>query len=348
MGEPYGTLILTISVTFIEVVSISAVMLHGKNNPTLARDTLFAVVMIVLNGMVGLSLLVGGLRHREQHYNLQGANAYIGVILPLVVLTLVLPNFTQTTPGPTLSVLQQTFLVVVAIGLYATFLFMQTGRHRGYFSVDGEAGHDAAVPGQPQILPHTVLLVAYMVPVVVLAEEFARPVDYLTETLGAPAPLAGRHHGSPGGDAGGDRRGARGDAKPLAARGQHFPGLGAVHDRPHGARHGTGQPPDRPRPGARPTTHRFGDAAADVGSQRRHVRKRPHQRNPGRGAFDFIRNVFVVDRGRVVEDMASGAANGNRIAKPSVLTPAVVVEPGTMNQSFCFFFQKEVLFPVLF
>ena len=102
LGEPYGTLILTLSVTAVEVMSISAVMLHGANNPTLVRDTLFAVVMIILNGMVGLSLLVGGLRHAEQHYNLQGANAFLGVIIPLSVFSLIMPDFTQTTPGPTL------------------------------------------------------------------------------------------------------------------------------------------------------------------------------------------------------------------------------------------------------
>src|SRR5690349_24893251 len=79
-------------------------MLHGENNPTLTRDTLFAVVMIIFNGMVGLALLVGGLRHREQHYNLQGANAYLGVILPLIAFSLLLPDFTQTTPGPTLPI----------------------------------------------------------------------------------------------------------------------------------------------------------------------------------------------------------------------------------------------------
>src|SRR6202021_4088745 len=107
LGEPLGTLLLTLSVTFIEVASISAIMLHGANNPTLARDTLFAVVMIVLNGMVGLSLLMGGWRHREQHYNLQGANAYLGVIIPLGILALVLPNFTVSTPGPILSFSQE-------------------------------------------------------------------------------------------------------------------------------------------------------------------------------------------------------------------------------------------------
>lgn len=82
LGEPYGTLVLTLSVTFIEVMSISAVMLHGQNNPSLVRDTLIAVIMIILNGMVGISLLAGAWKHREQHYNLQGANAYLGVIIP--------------------------------------------------------------------------------------------------------------------------------------------------------------------------------------------------------------------------------------------------------------------------
>jgi len=91
LGEPYGSLILTLSVIGIEVVMIAAIMLNGSNNPTLARDTMFSVLMIVLNGMVGVSLLIGALRHHEQTYNLQGANAYIGVLLPLSLLGLVLP-----------------------------------------------------------------------------------------------------------------------------------------------------------------------------------------------------------------------------------------------------------------
>ena len=195
LGEPYGTLILTLSITFIEVMSISAVMLHGENNPTLARDTVFAVVMIVLNGMVGLSLLLGGWRHREQHYNLQGANAYLGVIIPLVVLSLLLPDYTQTTPGPTLSFAQEGFLVLVAVGLYAAFLAIQTGRHSGYFREEDEAaavGHAAqAGEAPPPLARHAALLVAYLVPVVFLAEQLAHPVDYLIETLRAPAPLGG-------------------------------------------------------------------------------------------------------------------------------------------------------------
>src|SRR6185437_5038144 len=122
VGEPYGTLVLTLSVTAIEVLSISAVMLHGENNPTLVRDTLFAIVMIILGGMIGGSLLLGGWRNMEQHYNLQSANAYLGVIIPLSVLTLTLPDFTTTTAGPTLSFAQQIFLCVMSVGLYVAFL----------------------------------------------------------------------------------------------------------------------------------------------------------------------------------------------------------------------------------
>jgi len=194
MGEPYGTLILTLSVTAIEVMSISAIMLHGNNNPTLVRDTLLAVIMIILNGMVGLSLLLGALRHREQHYNLQGANAYLGVIIPLAVMTLVMPDYTTTTTGPTLSNGQERFLSVMAVALYIAFLVAQTGRHRGYFLAGpgGEETHGKAEPeGSRSIWFHAAMLAAFMLPVVYLAEQFAHPVDYLIETLHAPTALGG-------------------------------------------------------------------------------------------------------------------------------------------------------------
>jgi Ca2+:H+ antiporter len=174
------------------VMSISAVMMHGENNPTLVRDTLFAVIMIILNGMVGLSLLLGGWRHHEQHYNLQGANAYLGVIIPLAVMSLILPDFTQTTAGPTLSFMQQMFLVLMAVGLYCAFLAMQTGRHRSFFTLDDEAGnHGAANTASRPLAAHAILLLAYIVPVVLLAEQLAHPVDYLIETLHVPVALGG-------------------------------------------------------------------------------------------------------------------------------------------------------------
>lgn len=194
LGEPFGTLILTLAVTTIEAASITAVMLHAKNNASVVRDTLFAVIMIILNGMVGASLLLGALRHREQNYNLQGANTYLSVIIPLAVLSLIMPNFTQTTPGPTLSPPQQVFLSLMCIGLYGAFLAVQTGRHRGYFVLETEEEEphqvDAGVDPSPWST-HTFLLIAYMVPVVYLAEQFGRPINDMIATLHAPLALGG-------------------------------------------------------------------------------------------------------------------------------------------------------------
>ncbi|WP_426269464.1 calcium:proton antiporter [Dyella kyungheensis] len=192
LGEPYGTLVLTLSITAIEVISITAIMLHGDNNPTLARDTLFAVTMIVLNGMVGLSLLAGGWRHREQQYNLQGANAYLGVVIPLGILALVMPNYTAY-PQKTLTFAQEAFLAVICAGLYIAFLALQTRRHRAYFAATEDDDETASVMhgGAARTTFHALFLLAYMIPVVYLAEKLAHPVDYVVETLGKPAALAG-------------------------------------------------------------------------------------------------------------------------------------------------------------
>ncbi|MCA0905449.1 hypothetical protein LCM27_03460 [Ruegeria marisrubri] len=121
-GEHYGTLILTLSVIGIEVALITAVMLTGDNNPTLARDTMFSVLMIVMNGLVGLSLLIGGLRHGLQVFNLSGANAYLVVLLPVAIVSLVLPSFTTSAPGGGLSALQTVFMIAMSVVLYGIFL----------------------------------------------------------------------------------------------------------------------------------------------------------------------------------------------------------------------------------
>ncbi|WP_319517558.1 calcium:proton antiporter [uncultured Martelella sp.] len=194
LGEPFGTLVLTLSITGIEVMSITAVMLHGDNNPALVRDTLFSVVMIIMGGMVGISLLLGAFRHRELTFNLQGANAYLSVIIPLAVFSLILPDVTLSTQGPTLTGLQKTMVGAMAGGLYLTFLLIQTGRHRGYFSQpleeEAQAEEHHAAPDTPLVL-HVILLFCYIVPVVFLVEQFARPVDYVIETLGAPTTIGG-------------------------------------------------------------------------------------------------------------------------------------------------------------
>jgi Ca2+:H+ antiporter len=149
--------------------------------------------MIILGGMVGASLLLGGWRHREQHYNLQGANAYLSVIIPLAVLTLSLPNFTVSSPGPTLSLPQEVFLVIMSVGLYVAFVAIQTGRHRGYFTLEEEVERSARRERDrtAPLYRHAGLLVLYMAPVAYLAEQLAHPIDYLIETLRVPTALGG-------------------------------------------------------------------------------------------------------------------------------------------------------------
>ena len=194
LGEPYGTLILTLAVTTVEVTSISSMVVHGARDPALARDTVFAVIMILLNGMVGLSLLLGGWRHLEQQFNLLGANSYLGVIIPLTALSLLLPNYTLTTAGPTLSASQEIFVAAVALGLYAVFLAVQTIRHRGYFRlVDAGEREDHEPPASAARHPllHAASLVCYMAPLVFLAERLSAPVDSLLAALRAPASLGG-------------------------------------------------------------------------------------------------------------------------------------------------------------
>jgi Ca2+:H+ antiporter len=196
-GEPYGTLILTLSAISIEVVMISTAMLHGANNPTLARDAMFAVIMIALNGLVGLSLLLGGLRHREQHYNLQGVNSYLNIIMTLAVLGLVLPSFTTSTSGPTHSVSQGIFVALTSLVLYAIFLLIQTMRHSQYFMESTDvvvALTKSTHHHQLQVRStgfHAVILLVYLGVVVLLSEKFAIPLDNSIERFGMPQAFGG-------------------------------------------------------------------------------------------------------------------------------------------------------------
>ena len=137
IGEPYGTLLLTLAVTIIEVALIATIMLGDKAVPTLARDTVFAVVMIVCNGLVGICIFIGGLRYREQDFQVSGANLYLSVLFVMATITLIMPNYTLTTPGPFYSAAQLGFVSVVTILLYGVFLYTQTIRHRDYFIDDG-------------------------------------------------------------------------------------------------------------------------------------------------------------------------------------------------------------------
>src|ERR1700722_13879561 len=147
IGEPFGTLLLTLAVTVIEVALIATIMLGEKPVPTLARDTVFAVVMIVCNGLVGVCILAGGLRYREQDVQVTGSSLYLSVLIVLATMTLIMPNYTLTTPGPVYSAVQLGFVSVVTLILYGLFVYTQTIRHRNYFiSEAGGAGDNGMRP----------------------------------------------------------------------------------------------------------------------------------------------------------------------------------------------------------
>jgi len=192
LGEPLGTLILTLSVTGMEVSMVGAVMLSGKNNPVLARDTMFAVLMIVLGGLAGLSLLLGAWRHHHQEFNLEGAGAYLSLIVPLAVFGLVMPDFTVATEGPSYSAGEAIALTILCVAIYILFLVIQTRRHSDFFSHPGPdlAAHSSHGP-QPGLGMSAALLLGGLIPVVILAKKLAIVLGFGTSELQLPAALAG-------------------------------------------------------------------------------------------------------------------------------------------------------------
>jgi Ca2+:H+ antiporter len=192
VGEPFGTLVLAVAVTIIEVALIVSVMITGgPENAVLARDTIFAAVMIVCNGIVGLCLLAGGMRHREQTFQLQGANAALVVLIALTTLTLVFPSVTATTEGPTFTSAQLIFAATLSLVLYGSFLFVQTVRHRDFFlpSSGGEELH--APPGNRVALLSSALLLVSLVAVVALAKALTPIMEFGIEKAGAPKSVVG-------------------------------------------------------------------------------------------------------------------------------------------------------------
>lgn len=193
LREPLGTLVLTLAVTSIEVMIIVATMSTGFGSPTLARDAMFGVIMIMLNGMVGLTLLIGGLKYKEQDYNLQGASSFLAVILPLAVIGLVLPNYTSSSPDQTFSTIQAVFLVVVSVALYGIFITIQNGRHRIYFRTAQPTAEAKDAKRKWRIIHevhsvpyHVLLLLMYMGSLVILTQQLAVPIDFTIRVLGAP------------------------------------------------------------------------------------------------------------------------------------------------------------------
>lgn len=203
LGEPFGTLLLAVAITVIEVALILSLMLTGgPETAALARDTVFAAVMIIVSGIVGLCLLIGGVLYKEQTFKLHGANAALTTLAAIVVLTLILPNYTLTTVGPMYSGSQLAFIAIVSLVLYGTFVFVQVIRHRNYFLDAQDSDEELADDSQVTAIlsPTTNSKVAYisaalllvcLVAVVLLAKSLAPTIEALVISIGAPNQLVG-------------------------------------------------------------------------------------------------------------------------------------------------------------
>lgn len=196
VGEPFGSILLAVAVTVIEVALIVSLMLSAStDSATFARDTVYSAVMIVLNGVVGACLVVGGARHHEQSFQAQGAAAALGVLGTLATIALILPNYTVASPGPVYSPFQLIYIGAVSLCLYSVFIFVQSVRHRDYFLTDAPAGADAEphhpVPTLRATQLSTLLLCIALVAVVLLAKTLSYPLKQAIVGLGLPTSFVG-------------------------------------------------------------------------------------------------------------------------------------------------------------
>jgi Ca2+:H+ antiporter len=195
VGEPFGALVLALAVTVIEATLIVAMMLSGGAAASaLARDTVFAAVMIICNGVVGLCMVVGGLRHHEQTFRIEGANSSLAALIALATLSLVLPSFTTSSPGATYTAAQLAFAAVASLVLWAVYVFVQTVQHRDYFLPSAQASNEevhAAPPSVGQAWASFALLMVALVAVVGLAKVLSPSIEAALEATGAPKTVIG-------------------------------------------------------------------------------------------------------------------------------------------------------------
>jgi Ca2+:H+ antiporter len=195
VGEPFGTLVLAVSVTVIEVALIVSMMLAGGSDKSgLARDTIFSAIMIVCNGAVGLCVIAGGLKHREQSFRLEGATSALAALIVMATLALVLPVFTTSNPGPELySPAQLAFAAIASVVLWLVFVFFQTVRNRDYFLPPAGADESAHAPPPSAGLAWAsfALLVVALLAVIGLAKALSPAIENAVTSLGLPATVIG-------------------------------------------------------------------------------------------------------------------------------------------------------------
>ncbi|MFC1418397.1 calcium:proton antiporter [Streptacidiphilus cavernicola] len=195
VGEPFGSLVLAVAVTVIEVALIVTLMVSGDSGTaSLARDTVFAAVMITTNGIVGISLLLGSIRHGVALFNPEGSGAALATVATLSALALVLPTFTTSAKGPRFSGSQLTFAALASLALYTMFVLMQTGRHRDFFLPveGGPAGEEHAPPASTSAaLVSLGLLMVALIDVVGLAKVESHTIEDVVHSVGAPPSFVG-------------------------------------------------------------------------------------------------------------------------------------------------------------
>lgn len=191
VGEPFGAIILALAVTVIELGLIVSIMLGGHASPTLLRDTIHAVVVLVLHGLAGLCIVVGAIRHREQEFRIEGAHAYLIVLLPMVACTMVLPNFTTSVPGPFYTPAQLAFVSIVCLVLWVAFTFVQTVRHQEHFTSARPDTHHGSKPSGKMTAWSLGLLLVALVAVVLLAKGVSPFIELGVTEVGGPPALVG-------------------------------------------------------------------------------------------------------------------------------------------------------------
>ncbi len=194
VGEPYGTIILAICITILEVGLIISFMLSGGDGAiTYARDTIFAAVMLILNGILGICILIGSVKYSEQFLSRSSATTYLVSLLAILTLTLILPNYTSSARGPFYTESQLVFVSIACLVIYCTFLLVQTVRHRNYFIVAEEdhTTHEADPPSLPQTFLSLGLLIVCLAVVIFMAKGLSPVIENFVESMGAPRALVG-------------------------------------------------------------------------------------------------------------------------------------------------------------
>lgn len=194
VGEPYGTIILAICITILEVGLIISFMLSGGDGAmTYARDTVFAAVMLILNGILGICIFVGSKKYKEQFFITSSATSYLISLVAILVLTLILPNYTSSVRGPFYTEKQLIFVSLACLVIYGSFLMFQTVRHRNYFVVEepDQKPHEADPPSVTKTIISLVLLIVSLGCVIFIAKGLSPVIENFVESFGAPRALVG-------------------------------------------------------------------------------------------------------------------------------------------------------------